>query len=336
MPHARDDSACRGGLAGLHAGAGQRDHRHPAGVERRAGVEWLVADAGRHADALAQVGEVEGHAEHAAVERTALLGVDRVAYAEHAADVQHLNDIARLELLGHMPRVAEQRLAMAERARDHIALADLGHAAAGELERVVGRFVGEHLHHDHHTFLGGNVRRDPYLMRESAGLSDRGQLVDHDAAHALHAHSSVPPAARSPARAWNTPGSATIREKPSASLADHSPAASPYTPLDAAMSDQGDSTPAMNTLPGCSTRCTSPVTRCCEDNSSASMSRHTGSSSCPSCTRSPYGCATSSLMRCWRPVSTSFSSSRCAVSSTSAAGASKATRPLVPMMVSPR
>ena len=41
-------------------------------------------------------------------------------------------------------------------------------------------------------------------------------------------------------------------------------------------------------------------------------------------------------MRCWRPVSTSFSSSRCAVSSTSAAGASKATRPLVPMMVSPR
>ena len=45
---------------------------------------------------------------------------------------------------------------------------------------------------------------------------------------------------------------------------------------------------------------------------------------------------TVSLMRCWRPVSTSFSSSRCAVSSTSAAGASKATRPLVPMMVSPR
>jgi hypothetical protein len=41
-------------------------------------------------------------------------------------------------------------------------------------------------------------------------------------------------------------------------------------------------------------------------------------------------------MRCWRPVSTSFSSSRCAFSSTSAAGASNATRPLVPMMVSPR
>ena len=41
-------------------------------------------------------------------------------------------------------------------------------------------------------------------------------------------------------------------------------------------------------------------------------------------------------MRCWRAVSTSFSSSRCAVSSVSAAGASNATRPLVPMMVSPR
>ena len=41
-------------------------------------------------------------------------------------------------------------------------------------------------------------------------------------------------------------------------------------------------------------------------------------------------------MRCCRAESTSFSSSRCAVSSTSAAGASKATRPLRPRIVSPR
>jgi len=228
MPHARNDGARRGGLARLHAGAGERHHRHPARVERRGGVECLVADPRRHADALAEVGEIERHTEYAAVERAALLRVDGVAHAEHAADVEHLDNIAGLELPGHVPRIAEQRLAMAERARDHVTLADLGHAATGELEGVVGRFVGEHLHHDHHAFLGGNVRRDAHFVREAAGLRDRRELVDHDAAHAaLHAHSSAPAAASWPARAWNTPGSATIREKPSASLADHSPAASP-------------------------------------------------------------------------------------------------------------
>src|SRR3954465_4912666 len=139
-----------------------------------------------------------------------------------------------------------------------------------------------------------------------------------------------------PARAWNMPVSETILEKPSASCGDHSPWDSPYTPLETAINECGDSTPSTNKLPGRNKTWTLPVTRSCDDRNNASMSRHTGSSNWPSCTQSPYGPASDSLMRCWRGVSTSFSSSRCAVRSVSAAGASNATRPLVPMMVSPR
>src|SRR5688572_24622245 len=94
-------------------------------------------------------------------------------------------------------------------------------------------------------------------------------------------------AARSAARAWNMPVSETIFEKPSASCGVHSPADSPYTPLEAAMSDQDDSTPSTNKLPGRNNTCTLPVTRSCDDRNSASMSRHTGSSNWPSCTQSP-------------------------------------------------
>src|SRR5207302_7689122 len=250
----------------------------------------------RHPDALAEVGEVERHAQHTAVERLALLRVDGVAHPEHAADVEHLQHVAGPHGRGHVARVAEERLAMPERARDHVALTDLRHAAAGELERVVGGLVGEHLDHDDHAFLGGDVLADAHLVREPAGLGHGGELVDEDAAHAVDHRYRSPggspdeadeAAARSPARAWNTPASAAMRENPSASRADHSPAASPYTPRETAMSEYGDSTPSMNTEPVRSSSFTSPVTRRCEESSSASMSRHTGSSSCPSWTRSP-------------------------------------------------
>src|SRR5205814_7544337 len=70
-----------------------------------------------------------------AVERLALLRVDGVAHPEHAADVEHLDDVPGLQRRGHVTGVAEQRLAVAERAGDHVALAELGHAAAGQLER---------------------------------------------------------------------------------------------------------------------------------------------------------------------------------------------------------
>src|SRR6185436_17075813 len=184
--------------------------------------------------------------------------------------------------------------------------------------------------HDH-AFLGGNVvGGNAHLVAEAAGLGHGSDLVDDYGSH-LTVLSYFPPA-----RAWNMPVSETIFEKPSASCGVHSPWDSPYTPLDTAMSECGDSTPSTNKLPGRNSTWTLPVTRSCDDRNNASMSRHTGSSSCPSCTQSPYGPASDSLMRCWRGVSTSFSSSRWAVSSASAAGASKATRPLVPMMVSPR
>ena len=141
---------------------------------------------GGHTDALAQIGKVERDAQHPAVERLAFFRIDRVAHAEHAADVEHLDDVAGLQRRGHVAGVAEQRLAVAERARDHVALAELGHAAAGQLEGVVDRLVVEDLDHDDDAFLRGNVRGDAHLVRQAAGLGDGGQLVDHHAAHAAH------------------------------------------------------------------------------------------------------------------------------------------------------
>ena len=47
------------GLAGFHAGARERDDRHAAGVERRVVIELAIADARRHADALAEIREMQ-------------------------------------------------------------------------------------------------------------------------------------------------------------------------------------------------------------------------------------------------------------------------------------
>src|SRR6185437_2668391 len=129
-----DDGARRGCLARLHAGARQRHDRNPPGLELRFEVEPAQADPRGHADALAEIREVQGHTEHTTVEWLALVRIDGVADPEHAADVEHLDDIARLHGGGNVARVAEERLAVAESAHHDVALAHLGHAAAGELE----------------------------------------------------------------------------------------------------------------------------------------------------------------------------------------------------------
>src|SRR5438128_8377857 len=128
MTHAADDRACRRSLARFHTRARERDHRHVPRIELRIVIELALADARRYADALAEIREHQRDAEHATVERLALVGIHRVADADHAADVQHLHDVARLHALGNVPGVAEQRLAMAERADDDVTLTDLRHA----------------------------------------------------------------------------------------------------------------------------------------------------------------------------------------------------------------
>jgi hypothetical protein len=83
-----------------------------------------------------------------------------------------------------MSGIAEQRLAMAERTDDHVALGDLGHAAAGELQRVVVRLVVEDLNNQHHAFIARNVGGgDAQLMPQLEGLGDGGDLVDDNGFH---------------------------------------------------------------------------------------------------------------------------------------------------------
>ncbi len=92
-----------------------------------------------------------------------LSGLAECAHAQHPADVQHLDDVAGLDVRRHVTRIAEQRLAVTQRTDDDIALAHLGHPAAGEFERVVVGLVGQHLNHHHHAFLGRNIGRDAHL-----------------------------------------------------------------------------------------------------------------------------------------------------------------------------
>src|SRR6185312_5715152 len=282
VAHAAHDRAggCR--LACLHARARERDDRDAARLEASVRRKRSETDARRYADALPEIGEVQHDTEHAAVERLALLGIGRIADAEHASDVEHLDHVAGAERRGYVAGVAEERLAVPERADDDVALDDLRHASARELERVVGRLVREHFDDDDDALLGGDVRGDAYLVREATGLGDRGDLVDD-----YRSHVAAPSSRQAPARRWKTPGRAAIFENPSASAAVHSPAASPYTPFEALMRECGESTPSTKALPGRNSTRTSPVTRSCEERSNASMSRQTGSSSWPSCTRSP-------------------------------------------------
>ena len=143
MTHARDDGAGGGGLAGFHAGAGERDDWHAARIHGGVVVQALVAHARRHADALAEIWELQHDADDARIERPTLFGIDGVDDAEHAADVQHLDHVAFLDGLRQVSGIAEQRLAMTERADDDVALRDLRHATARQLERVVRRLVVE-------------------------------------------------------------------------------------------------------------------------------------------------------------------------------------------------
>ena len=83
-----DDRARSGGLAGVHASARDGDDGHAMRVERHVELQRLGRDARRHADALAQVRKVEHAAQDLAVERLAVRRIDRVADADHAAEVQ--------------------------------------------------------------------------------------------------------------------------------------------------------------------------------------------------------------------------------------------------------
>src|SRR5690606_6572641 len=203
VPEAAHDGAGRRGLAGVHARAGERDHRHAVQRDRPVGaVRPLLTDPRRHADALAEVWELEHDAEHPAVERLAVRRVDRVADAEHAAEIQELDDVAGHELLGQVPGVAEQRLAVPERADDDVAALDLRHAAARELERVVARLRVQHLDGNQHAFLARNLRVDADLVREIVGNGDGSDLVDDYGAHGviLRLACRASPAARGYAR----------------------------------------------------------------------------------------------------------------------------------------
>ena len=73
--------------------------------------------------------------------------------------------------------------------------------------------------------IGVPARVGHKALDDAATLDTRGVPVVALAGTCMEAGKTA--AASSPARAWNTPGSETIRENPSASRADHSPAASP-------------------------------------------------------------------------------------------------------------
>ena len=82
--------AGRGRLAAVHARADQCHDRHALGVQESREVQRLAADPRRHADPLAQVGEVEHRPQHLALERRPQVRVHRVADAHHSAHVEQV------------------------------------------------------------------------------------------------------------------------------------------------------------------------------------------------------------------------------------------------------
>jgi hypothetical protein len=164
-------------------GAGERDDRDIGTVEWPVEDQLSRSHARRHANPFSEIREVQHGAKHAAVERLALGLVDRIAYAEYTAEIQNLDDVAGCEALGQVTRIAEQRLAVTERADDDIALLDARHAAAGQLERVIARLRIQHLSRDQHAFLAGTVMTDPDLVRQIRRERDRSDLIDNDGLH---------------------------------------------------------------------------------------------------------------------------------------------------------
>ena len=75
MTQAADDCTGSRRLTGIHAGTGKRYDRHSPGVELRVYIELTRADSRRHADAFAEVGEVQHSAKHFAVERRTDIGI---------------------------------------------------------------------------------------------------------------------------------------------------------------------------------------------------------------------------------------------------------------------
>ena len=72
---------------------------------------------------------------------------------------------------------------MAERADQDVAVLDLGHAAARELERVVAGLVVQHLDRDQNAFLARYFLAHADLLAEIGCERDRRDLVDEHRAH---------------------------------------------------------------------------------------------------------------------------------------------------------
>ncbi len=106
MPQPADTGACCSRLARVHAGAGQRHDGYVGRIEGRAGIELVCADPGRYANTFAELGEIKHRTEHSAVKWGTNVGICRVAYAEHAADIENLNAVANVQCAWQVTRVS--------------------------------------------------------------------------------------------------------------------------------------------------------------------------------------------------------------------------------------
>ena len=181
-------------------------------------------DVRRQADARGEVRELEHGTEHFELERFAVLRRRLCARADHAAEIQKLQLVADTDLLRHRTRVAVQRVAMSERARDDVAGMQRDHAAVHVLERVVGGLRVLDATGDDRARLRRNRFAEHGVSIEAEAQRDRGDLVE---CAALHFVSSARPF--SPARRYSRAGSASARARPSAPCGvAFEPARSPY------------------------------------------------------------------------------------------------------------
>ena len=97
MPQPAHDGAGGGRLARIHAGARECDHGNARVSICGSSQEHLAARPRRYTDAFAEVQEAQDGAEYLAVERRTDVRIRGVADAEHAANIQDLDRVARLQ-----------------------------------------------------------------------------------------------------------------------------------------------------------------------------------------------------------------------------------------------
>jgi hypothetical protein len=170
LGEAFDDLAGRRGLARIHRCTTY--HHERSGVGERVGRFHGVILNARVAAPILVLGE--HRAQHLHGQRLAQLRQVRGAAPDDAAEVQHVERVARVDGTRHASAVSFEGLPLAQNAHKHVALADAAEGAVGTFDLIVGFLVGEGAHSEAIALLGHYVVGERHARRRQFARSGAG------------------------------------------------------------------------------------------------------------------------------------------------------------------